>query len=136
MRFIDFLAYFRRPNSFITSHGLMVATNGYSVKKEYIEKITENTISKWEAATNWIGVRHSVEFLPIVVYFREKPFEVQCHTCNLNGLFVNRGLIIGYDYNLQRTALAHEIGHCIHAHWTGEISEKKSHEFMKEYGLY
>lgn len=137
MRLIDFLAYFKKPSSFITKHNLYVATNGYNVSQEDVEKITENTILEWQAALNWIGTRHALEKYPSVVFFCEKPFTCDCLTGKLNGLYIDRALIIGYDHVLERTSLRHEIGHLLHASYFGnEVNAEKSHKFMLDYGLY
>lgn len=122
--------------TFITSDGVAVITNKLPILRAEVESIIKQTLGNWEDVTEWPGVRKSLK--DTIVEFKTGPLYLY-HPKNkkqqVAGYGVKGFYIIEYKVDLNKTALAHELGHEIHAKWTGKISNTAEHAFIKEHGL-
>lgn len=120
--------------SFVTKHGLPVITNGFPVKKEDIEEITDHTIQLWDSAVPWSQSGTAIQTL--FIEFKEFPLTDNRDTNRkFAGLLKNKWAIIGYKEDLHVTALDHELGHEIHYALTGSYDNEGCHEYMRTHGL-
>jgi hypothetical protein len=120
--------------SYITKHGLPVVTNGFPVKKEDVERITDETIAAWDKAIPWNQSATAIQTL----FIEFKPFPITEEgntTRKFAGLLKNSWALVGYKDNLDQTALAHELGHEIHHAWTGYYDNDGCHQYMKDHNL-
>ena len=122
-----------RKIAFITKHGIAVIPNEFSVSKEKFEEIVDETISKWDQATNWYGAERSLK--EFCVIFKAYPIKLDSKLGNLAGYVIGANAVVAYNEDLHKTALAHELGHRIHVAWVGYPDQAESHAFMQENNL-
>jgi len=125
-----------RKIDFTTKHGIPVISNGFPVKREDVERITDETIAAWDEACNWNRSAKAVSDLRIV--FEDFPiYEKNGSKRKLAGYLANKSAVVGFKLNepLDKTALAHELGHEIHYDYTGRYDNSECHKFMKNHGL-
>jgi hypothetical protein len=116
---------------YITSDGVAVFTNGFIAPKIAVEGIIKTTLSQWEFATGWPGVKDSIK--GSVLEFKEYP--IVKGELKYAGLTIGNDMMVGFKPNLKTTALSHELGHIIHAAWSGIADNEACHAFMEKYKL-
>lgn len=119
--------------TFITKHGIGVITNGFDVDKNVFEHIVDNTIKNWADATGWFNCQNALKEFCVV--FKQMPIKHHSIVGNLAGYMIGDNAVVGYNESLDKTALSHELGHRIHARWTGYADMEESHQFMFENNL-
>lgn len=120
--------------SFVTKHGLPVVTNDFPVKKEDVERITDETIEAWNTTVHWNKSAEAIQTL--FIEFRSFPI-VEKNNVNRKfaGLLKNKWAIVGFKDDLNKTALSHELGHEIHYAWSGGYNNDACHDFMRAHKL-
>ena len=127
---------------FTTKHGLHVINNEFVVSKAKIEEITEDTILEWAAVIeklekaspgSWVQrCRKCIDGL--FVSFEPFPI-IHSSMGKLAGYAVGDNVVVGYKEDLDRTALAHELGHYMHKEKMGYFDNEMEHDFIRIYGL-
>lgn len=119
--------------TFITKHGIGVISNEFSIDQKCFEQIVNDTVKNWTSATNWFNCEKALNGVCVIF----KPYPVKHHSVegNLAGYLLGDNAVVGYNEDLYKTALAHELGHRIHAEWSGYADEKEAHQFMHDNNL-
>ena len=116
--------------TYITKHDIAVITNGFNVKQDDVERLTDDTIKAWDAACDFDRSAKSLEGL--WVEFKTFPVKLHSKVGTFAGYTIGNNVVIGYKDNLIETAYQHELGHVIHKEFTGMWNNDKCHEFMTE----
>lgn len=119
--------------SFIVAPGIYVITNDLPVDRKQFKNIVESTIIRWSEATK---SKEVVEWLKdVYVVFDDKLLTSSHRPGLFYGYVIGKTAYVVFKTDLKKTALAHELGHIIHAAWTGTMNENSSHKFMKAHKL-
>lgn len=116
-----------------TKHGLWVAPYDTGVTRKMVEDEIDRTVSMWEDVTrrhlvpdyeDWI-LEIKKDVLPHPFYGALGP--------QFNGYILGNKIVVGHGTRrpMTRTALAHEIGHLLHAKLTGKMRDQECHQFME-----
>lgn len=119
--------------TFITKHGIGVITNNFNVDKDNFELIVDNTVINWVSATNCFDCEKSLDGFCVI--FEQYPVKHHSIKGNLAGYMIGDNAVVGYNEDLNKTALGHELGHRIHAEWSGYADMEESHQFMSDNNL-
>lgn len=121
--------------------GFMVDKDVWSGSLDGMDEIIRSTVEGWKKAEGYdaYGV---VEDKVVWVFFKPAPItRIRNRIVDpKNGYTVARGydLVIGFketDKTLQTTSFAHELGHLIQGHATGNWDEATHHERAKKHNL-
>lgn len=119
--------------TFITKHQIAIMANGFAVKQNDIESLTDDIIDKWNTACKFDRSAKALDGL--WVEFKSFPVKDHEELGNLAGYTVGQNCVIGWKENLKETAYQHELGHEIHHEFTGVWDNDKCHQFMANNNL-
>lgn len=122
-----------RKIAFITKHGIAVIPNEFDIDQKTFERIVDETISKWVIATGWANCGPTLNNFCVI--FKPYPIRLDSKLGNLAGYVIGDNCVVAYNEALDKTALAHELGHRIHVAWVGYPDMQESHQFMSENNL-
>jgi hypothetical protein len=114
--------------SFVTNDGIKVITNDFMVRRSVLERSIRSTIAKWETATNWNGVRDSLNGITIV--FEQNPIKFKGK--NYSSFIIRDFCFIGWKSIFRNSSVEHELGHVIYNAWTKTKDIEACHNFVKE----
>lgn len=125
---------FTKSISYVTRQGLPVVTNGFDAKQADVEAEIDRTIKLWDAATGKKIAAEAIQTL--FIEFKHFPvYEEGNMARKFAGLLKNKWALVGYKPDLQKTALAHELGHEIHYKLVGYYDNEECHKYMAEHHL-
>jgi len=125
------------------TYGFMISAGGYKqlpVVGFTLEALIKKTIDGWakyhpnaeaivKSQVNWVWFDKTLD---------EKPHELTGKLCNGFAVSNSNSFMIDYDTGmepLETTAFAHELGHIIHGHATGQWDQEEHHQFAAARGL-
>jgi hypothetical protein len=120
---------------FVTKHGWFVVTNGCNIKKEDIENEVDETIALWKSKAMWVDEiwdKANREINKDWWLFCE-PGKIEHERLgSLAGYVTGDNIVIGFVgvRPIQRTALAHEVGHILHKAYWGLLDNREAHNFI------
>lgn len=125
-----------RSVEFVTRHGLLVAPSGFAVSLADVEGETDRFLNLWLAATPIVPTAGD-KLVGVLVAFKSLPFQAHGRPGKLAGLYhpATKTIQVGWAAPLSRSALAHELGHCVYGQQTGVWGEDAYHEFASSRGL-
>lgn len=122
--------------SFITKHKIAVFANEFQINQSEFEAVVDDTIEKWAKATNQDTESCSKALEMLFVSFHAMPVKLHSKPNELfAGVLIGDMAVVGWKEELNKTALAHELGHKIHWVWTGAADNDGCHNFMVDHKL-
>lgn len=123
------------------TYGFMISPSKYKLPGPYeIDRNVRKTIDGWakyhpnaeaivKSQVNWVWFDKTLD---------EQPNELAGRLCNGFAVSNSNAFMVDYDTGaeaLEVTAFAHELGHIIHGHATGQWNQEEHHQFAASHDL-